>query len=251
MVKIAIIAEIDRQVDAKKLAHELNLPLIDQQAAMSFDYLLRFTNSHLELCKVHSTMSPLVVDFLSGKNFRRAHESGRRNQLLAKAVGIKPNFLPSVLDCTAGLAGDAYVLASLGCSVRCLERNPVVAALVKDALLRLRAESDCSALQLTYRCESLHAYLQAGSGEHYDTVYVDPMFPERSKSALVKKDMRMLHDIVGMDPDSDALLDLVKPLAKRRVVVKRPLHAPTLNGQSPDVTYKGKSTRYDVYLIKK
>ncbi len=248
MIKLAITVVESRRKDAEKLALKLALPIVALEDQVDFDYVLSYTASNLELCKVNSPMLPLDVDFLSGKNFRRAHEPGRRSQLLAKAVGIKANHLPTVLDCTAGLAGDAYVLASLGCSVVCVERNQVVAALVEDALQRLHAAADCSALQLSYRSESVQEHLHAIAYQAYDTIYLDPMFPERTKTALVKKDMRILHDIVGIDADSDSLLNLVIPYAKRRVVVKRPLHAPTLDNQSPDIVYKGKTTRYDVYL---
>jgi 16S rRNA (guanine1516-N2)-methyltransferase len=74
------------------------------------------------------------------------------------------------------------------------------------------------------------------------------MFPERTKTAAIKKEMLFFHDIVGMDTDSDQLLDLARQCAKKRVVVKRPRLAKLLNQAPANFVIKGKSTRYDVYL---
>ncbi|TXH77678.1 MAG: 16S rRNA methyltransferase, partial [Thiothrix sp.] len=81
-----------------------------------------------------------------------------------------------------------------------------------------------------------------------DVIYLDPMFPERQKSALVQKEMRCLHEVVGEDTDSDALLTLARRIAKHRVTVKRPRLAPELAGLKPAFVISGKAVRYDVYL---
>ncbi|MGL9773657.1 MAG: class I SAM-dependent methyltransferase [Sodalis sp. (in: enterobacteria)] len=56
---------------------------------------------------------------------------------VAKAVGIKGQGLPDVVDATAGLGRDAFVLACLGCRVQMFERHPVMAALLKNGLRRV------------------------------------------------------------------------------------------------------------------
>lgn len=58
-----------------------------------------------------------------------------------------------------------------------------------------------------------------------DVVYLDPMYPHRQKSALVKKEMRVFQSLVGNDDDADSLLIPAMTIAKRRVVVKRPNYA--------------------------
>ena len=84
-----------------------------------------------------------------------------------------------------------------------------------------------------------------------DVIYLDPMFPVRSKSAQVKKEMRIFHQLVGADPDSDSLLDAALSQARYRVVVKRPRIAPALANTPPNYTLEGKSNRYDIYTLQK
>lgn len=250
MLNVAVTSVANRSGEAITLSEKLNLPFVHAVSAEhNFDYHLHLDTDRIVLIKVGAKMAPLVVDFLTGKNKRRAEQPSRRTQLLAKAAGVKPNYCPMVLDCTAGLAGDAFVLASIGCEVMCLERNPIIAVLVQDALTRFYHATGKSSLQLMYQCDSVQKFILSLPVKSYDTIYLDPMFPDRTKSALVKKDMQILHDLVGVDSSSDALLNCVKPYARRRVVVKRPLHAPFLDHQTPDVQYKGRSTRYDVYLM--
>jgi 16S rRNA (guanine1516-N2)-methyltransferase len=96
--------------------------------------------------------------------------------------------------------------------------------------------------------------LQFGSGYEYlkehqcDVVYLDPMFPHKKKSALVKKEMRVFQSVVGADLDADKLLDAALNAARYRVVVKRPDYAPFLNDKKPTMSIKTKKNRFDVYV---
>lgn len=83
-----------------------------------------------------------------------------------------------------------------------------------------------------------------------DVVYLDPMFPHRDKSALVKKEMQLFRPVVGDDPDASALLEAALACARYRVVVKRSRRAPAIEGVAPGLTLEGKSSRYDVYPLK-
>ena len=96
-------------------------------------------------------------------------------------------------------------------------------------------------------------YLQSPEAEllSTDVVYLDPMFPERKKSAKVKKEMQAFHGIVGGDQDADSLLALALKVANYRVVVKRPAGAKHLADKKPSYSLEGKSTRYDIYTLKK
>lgn len=189
------------------------------------------------------------VDFLSAKSeYRRLHGGGR-SQLIAKAVGIKPKQTLKVLDVTAGFGQDAYVLACLGCEMTLLERSPIIYQLLEDGLQRARENVDFRILKMQlYQFNAIDYLNQLGENNYPDVIYVDPMFPVRQKSALVKKEMRMLKAVVGEDVDADKLLSLALKKAKKRVVVKRPKLAPPLSSMSPDLVFKGKSSRYDVYL---
>ena len=247
MTQIVISFDPERKQQAIVLAQELNIPLIETHSH-NLDYILHVGSDAISLAKANDNLRPLIVDFLSGSNYHRYRHGGGKNQLIAKACGIKANFKPSVLDLTGGLARDAFVLACQGCDVTLLESNAIIATLVEDGINRAKQAEWFSELKLAfYHCEATK-YLSRLGEEKPDTIYIDPMFPQRTKSALVKKEMRILHDIVGPDQDSLTLLKLAKQYANKRVVVKRPSHADPVNKEAPDLSYKGKSTRFDVYL---
>jgi 16S rRNA (guanine1516-N2)-methyltransferase len=189
---------------------------------------------------------PLFIDFLSpAAEYRRLH-SGRK-QLIAKAVGIKSNKTLTVLDTTAGFGQDAVILAQLGCEVTMLERSPIIYALLQDALIRAKNNPEFAKLKLSLiNCDAI-SYLKTIVTAP-DVIYLDPMYPHRTKSALNKNTMRILRKIVGDDLDAAELLQAAKKIAGKRVVVKRPRLAPAISNLKPDVVYIGKSSRFDVYL---
>lgn len=206
--------------------------------------------THLELQKTDEPkLGAIYVDFMSGVMAHRRQFGGGRGEAVAKAVGIKSEYLPTVIDATAGLGRDAFVLASLGCHVIMFERHPVVAALLEDGLQRSYQDSEMGVwlqerLKLIYRSSQLGLN---GDLDKPDVVYLDPMFPHRKKSALVKKEMRIFQDLVGGDTDADSLLEPARRLAKKRVVVKRPQYAPFLAGQKPNADISTKNHRFDLY----
>jgi 16S rRNA (guanine1516-N2)-methyltransferase len=183
----------------------------------------------------------------------RLRAGGGRSQLLARAVGLKGAASIDVLDATAGLGRDAFVLASLGCRVTLVERSPIVAALVGNGLARAVSDSAAgdtvSHMQLVVAdARELLSRLASGeAGAQPDVVYMDPMYPQRTKAALVKKELRVLRALVGRDDDAAELLAVATRVARRRVVVKRPLRAPALEGPVASAQIRGKTTRYDIY----
>ena len=189
----------------------------------------------------------IYVDFLSGKLTHRRQFGGGRGQLIAKAVGLQKEKQPHVLDVTAGLGVDAFVLATLGCHVTLLERNPIIAAALKDGLARAKKDDWFRTLRLRFvECDAA-AYLK-NLKKLPDVIYMDPMYPERKKTALAKKEMRLLRYVVGDDTDAPELLTIALTKAKKRVVVKRPRLAATIDHRKPDLVFTGKSSRFDVYF---
>lgn len=190
---------------------------------------------------------PLTIDFASEKMQWRQKTSGK-NQPLAKAVGIKKDYFPSILDVTAGLGKDGFLLADLGCQVTLLERSEILYKLLQDGLTR--ASEHPHLTETIARMKLMHndsiEYLK-NSSETFDVIYCDPMFPETKKTALVKKEMQILQKIIGDDADADELFLLAHQKAKR-VVVKRHRLAPHLAALKPSFEIKGKTTRFDVYL---
>lgn len=196
---------------------------------------------------------PVRAEFVTGKMGYRREHGGGAGQLVAKAVGLqKTRATLHVVDATAGLGQDAFVLASLGCRVTLFERNPVIHALLADGLARAALNVDCAAIVERMRLldGSSIDWLAQADAEAADIVYLDPMFPHRDKSALVKKEMQVFRTIVGDDEDSGQLLAGALERARYRVVVKRPRKAPAIEGPEPTTRIEGKSSRYDVYSIK-
>ena len=194
----------------------------------------------------------ITIDFASAaNNYRRLHGGGI-GQAIAKAVGLKTYGLPlTVIDATAGLGQDAFVLACLGCKITMLERSPVVAELLADGLARgLATESvnNIIANMRLIKTDALDFLNLLAKADYPDVVYLDPMFPPRNKSALVKKELRILKELVGADLDADQLLTVACKVAKRRIVVKRPKNAPFLNHTPPHSSYIGKANRFDIYM---
>ena len=170
-----------------------------------------------------------------------------RRQPLALAVGLKKG-TPSVMDATAGLGRDALFLARLGCMVTVVERSPVLGAMWRDALQRGGDSHGADRIRLIVG-DAVDVLSGLPDEEAPDVIYVDPMYPPKGKSALPKKEMRILRRLVGDDQDAGALLEAAKRVARDRVVVKRTPRAKPL-APSPALRYSGKLVRYDVYLTK-
>jgi len=217
-------------------------------------YVLEKFENRLQLKKQDEPkLGAIYVDFIgNASEYRRKHGGGRR-QAIAKAVGLKKGATPFVVDATAGLGRDAFVLASLGCRVHMIERSQAVAALLEDGLDRAKLDSTIGAwvsqLMSFDSGDSRHVLLSIQPKP--DVVYLDPMYPEKKKPALVKKEMRVFKDLIGHDSDAGDLLDIALKVAKMRIVVKRPAHANWLSGQKPDMSIMTKKNRFDIYLVSK
>ncbi|MEN8199600.1 MAG: class I SAM-dependent methyltransferase [Thermodesulfobacteriota bacterium] len=235
---------------AEVLARKMQLPLVEKKGSQAIDLLLRYTEDGLQLELGGSLSGVLRVDFLSDSLSYRRQKGGGIKQALARAVGIKPGVRPSILDATAGLGKDAFLLAALGCSVTMVERSPLLAALLEDGLQRASQEEELQGI-----VDRL-SLIQGDSTEIItkhrppaETIYLDPMYPHSKKSALNRQEMRIIRKLVGDDQDAAGLLETALGHAKRRVVVKRPKGAPLLTDKSPSHVIKMKNSRYDVYML--
>ncbi|MDA3979679.1 class I SAM-dependent methyltransferase [Gallibacterium sp. AGMB14963] len=213
-------------------------------------FALVLTEQQLELRKTDEPkLGAIAVDFVQGTMAHRRKFGGGRGEAVAKAVGIKKGKLPHVLDATAGLGRDAFVLAAIGCQVSLVERHPVVAALLEDGLQRAYQDEEIGEF-MRQRMQLLPIKTIAEldpTTDRFDVVYLDPMFPHKNKSALVKKEMRVFQSLVGADLDADALLEIALKLA-HRVVVKRPDYANYLADKVPHFSQKTKNHRFDIYI---
>jgi len=231
---------------AERWAQRLDLP---RQLADA-DFTLLVGDSGLQLQQLGADApGPVRVDFVEGAVAHRRLHGGGSGQMIAKAVGVQPGVRPRVLDATAGLGKDAFVLASLGCDMSMVERQPIIAALLEDGLDRAQNDPQVGAIVARMRLLKGNSIevMQQWQGDAPQVIYLDPMFPHREKSALVKKEMRLFRPLVGDDMDAPALLAAALALASHRVVVKRPRKAPCIEGSKPSHALEGKSSRYDIY----
>ncbi|MDR5900812.1 class I SAM-dependent methyltransferase [Halomonas icarae] len=196
---------------------------------------------------------PLAVDFTAGRAAHRRRFGGGRGQLIARACGLTQGVTPTVVDATAGLGRDAFVLASLGARVLMMERVTAIFALLEDGLARALADADTA--EIAMRMQLVHGDAVrdlearvAESGFSPQVIHLDPMFPHREKSALVKKEMRLFRTLAGDDADAPRLLEAALDVATHRVVVKRPRKAPAIEGPAPRHVIEGKTSRYDLYV---
>lgn len=188
------------------------------------------------------------VDFVGGAVGHRHRFGGGRGQALPKAAGLKSGHTPHVVDATAGLGRDAFLLASLGCHVTLIERSETLYAALASGIERAlkSAETREIAKKMTLMQGDSILLLQEMTP---DVILVDPMHPPRKGSALVKKEMRQIRQIVGPDLDSAELLQVALKSARQRVVLKWPARGEPLQGVRPaSHQIIGKSTRYDVFI---
>ncbi|EKD73603.1 MAG: hypothetical protein ACD_45C00253G0001 [uncultured bacterium] len=246
MQKIAVYTHFSAlEPTARTLAEQLHLPF--SAAAV---YLLLLTPDYLGLQKTNDSSLPLYVDFQSGKmTYRRQHSSLRR-EALARALGLKKRTQPlTIIDATAGLARDSFIIAALGFEITLIERSPIIHALVQDGIQRASKNPKLTPImQRMHLIQGNAIPLLKNLADRPDIIYLDPMFPTRTKSALPKKEMRIFHEMIGDDNDAAPLLNVALTCATERVVVKRPRLAPELAGIKPHVTFSGSSSRFDVYL---
>ncbi len=238
---------------AQQLAQNIPVPLVDEGEDVSgYDFLLVVDSDGVSLRDLSTPdVRPVRVDFAGGATGYRRLSGGGRRQLIGRALGLQGGGL-HIVDATAGLGRDAFLMACLGCQVTMIERNPVIGAILQDGLMRGAVDDDATLREIVSRMslvvgdarEKLKDILESDQPE---VVYVDPMHPPRQKSAAVKKELRICRGIVGDDADAFELLAAARRVALKRVVVKRAKLAEPI---SPDVstTYMGRSIRYDVYM---
>jgi 16S rRNA (guanine1516-N2)-methyltransferase len=190
-----------------------------------------------------------AFDFVNGAVGYRFRSGASRKDALARAAGFGKGTVPTIIDATAGLGRDAFLLAVLGAQVTLLERSSGVHDLLRDALARASAESPELAAVVARMTLIPGDARDLLPGLRADTVIVDPMHPPRTNSAEVKQEMRLLRELVGTDPDAFELMQAALAADCKRVVLKWPLRAAPLEGlRKPSHSITGKTVRYDVFM---
>ena len=182
----------------------------------------------------------------------RVKQGALQRELLVRAARLRGAADPVAIDATAGLGEDSFLLAAAGFHVRLYECNPVIAALLRDALER--AADDSALAPIAARMEavegdSVQALAEAAAaGAAPDLVYLDPMFPGRTKSAAVKKKFQLLHHLERPCADERTMAEAALAAHPRKIVVKRPVKGAHLAGIKPSYSIAGKAVRYDVLV---
>jgi 16S rRNA (guanine1516-N2)-methyltransferase len=249
---------------AQALSTELGWPVVNDDEAQQMELILAVTAARLELrwadpqeqqqLRGRKTTDrsagllkgqPIFADWDALNVGRGAGVSLK--QPIAKAVGLKSLHAPGpcVIDATAGWGEDAWLMASLGCTVVMVERNAVIATLLRDAITRAARHSPRTASRLSVVHADAIEYLRSQPAGA-QVIHLDPMFPGE-KTAAQKKPMRLLRRLVGEDGDANLLFESAWTSGAPRIAVKRPPHAPTL-GDKPSIVHEGKASRYDIYL---
>jgi 16S rRNA (guanine1516-N2)-methyltransferase len=232
------------------MAASCNTPVENQAPGepRGFSFVLERSADGLQLrAEHHPEYGAIRADWTAPDVLRRI-QSGRR-QLLPRAIGLHKQADLTVFDATAGLGRDGFTLAALGATVTLAERQPYFIELLADARERALANSRWQAAAARTELWPGDALTALDGQRHWDVIHLDPMYPHRGKQALPQKEMQILRELTAGDPDADALLDPALRCARRRVVVKRPSHAPHLAGRAPSFQLDGTQARYDVYLV--
>ena len=187
------------------------------------------------------------------KMLRRIRKANLQQELLVKAVRIKGIARPlRVLDAAAGLGEDAFLLAAAGHQVLMFERDEMIGALLEDALKRAQTGHNNLLAEIASNMRlELADSIQAmrSLNEPPDVVYLDPMFPERRKSNLVKKKFQLMSRLEAPCPDEEELLEAAEAAGPVKIVIKRPVKGPYLAGKKPDYSLTGKAVRYDCLVL--
>lgn len=235
---------------AAELAVALSLPLLADQEVQPHLLLLAYRDGRLQLEPADRSSGAVWVDFAGGASRHRLQGGA---DLVVRAIRGRSKGSLWVVDATAGLGRDAFVLAARGFQVTMIERSPLVAALLADGLQRAAQSAEPlvaeAAARLTLCCADAVEWLRGATASAPDVIYLDPMFPDERKSALPKKEMRLFQRLLAHGDDGPALLHAALQRASRRVVVKRPPKGPPLGGVLPAYVLAGKAVRFDVHAL--
>ena len=216
--------------------------------AQGFSFALEESEERVQLRALHlPDYGPIYADWL-GNEVKRRIAAGR-NQLVARAVGMRKSTDLKILDCTAGLGRDSFTLATLGAHVTMTERHPQIFALLDDAKKRVERSGEYAAA--IKRVELLNCdAADVINREAWDVIYLDPMYEHQGRTALPQKEMQIFHDLTVGSADATPLLIAARKSSSKRVVVKRAAKAECLGGIKPDLELAGSQARFDIYLKK-
>ena len=238
------------QARAKSVAKTLNLEFVAIADDLDSGVALVIDTDRSWLQRLQSPrLGPVYIDFSAADMVYR-RKSGH-NEPLGRAMGVKGDKRPKVFDATAGLGRDAFVLADLGCSVTLSEQSAPLCYLLEQARELALMSANDKVVEAVSRMRVLRGDSRQQAVEGFDVIYIDPMFPERGKTAAVKKDLATVqalhaHSSVANAPEDLVVWAMAQPV--ERVVIKRPVKAPVMGTVKPSHSITGKTVRFDVMV---
>ena len=173
-------ATLDQHAWAQALADKLKIPLVQQETS-EFQYLLICSARSITLKLTDKNgPGPIMVNFAGSTMEYRLRHGGGRSQALARAIGLKKGLQPTVIDATAGLGRDGFIMAHLGCHVHMFERSPILAVMLEDGLKKARqADKTPETLSriLFTGADSKEFLQKLKLQDRPEVIYLDPMYP--------------------------------------------------------------------------
>lgn len=253
--KIAFINKCDYleklNFDFTEIVEKISLKELNKINKISdFTYIFIYENNILYLKNCTTNLPAICCDFEDKTINYRLQTTGKKNELI-KACGITKNNNLTIIDATAGMGKDSFILASFGAKIIMLEENPLIFTLLQNGLQRGKNSDNelikniCNNMQL-YNINAIN-FLKNYNNE-VNCIYLDPMFPETNKTSLVKKEMQIFHNLAYFGNNAE-LLSLALQKTKARVVVKRMLKNEYLTDLKPQFQIFGSNIRFDVYQV--
>ncbi len=244
---------------ANSIAKQLGCPVCDNSGLYDLVLMVQyipasdFFGMELTLNKLQPPLK-LFLDFNDARSQHRKQSGGGKRQHIVRATGLHKNQNLRILDATAGLGGDSFVLACNGATVTLAEQHPLLVLILENAIMRAQkthALADIAKrMNILTSLDSLELLQSNDLQKKYDVIYLDPMYPSsQKKQAKAKKSMQIIqylsHDFSNQD---DQLLEAALDTGIKRIVVKRPAGASPLMMRAPQSTIESTNTRYDIYI---
>ena len=205
-----------------------------------------------------------TCDFDDGALQNRILAQSTNRSPLLKALGFSPGDKDrqgklKLLDATAGLAEDSFLMAHFADHVTVVERSPLLHVILEDGLMRAKESMNyitrhtAEKIKLEECGDSICLFeklLEQHPTTYPDVVFLDPMHEEKyGKAALPKFKIQLARKLVGRgnEKDHQLLLEKAIPIARQRVVFKRPITA-LLDPKTTFSVTGGRAVRYDVYI---
>ena len=235
---VAVLHRPGYESQIEQISAKYQIPIVASQQNSSVRFLLDIEEGFLKL--IESGPARFRPIYCHSASLQRIS----RRTLLGRAIGRKAQ---TVIDATAGLGGDTFLLSRMGYSVLAIERQPVIAALLEDGISRILEKSDRITIGFRFADSKKTIF---NLNESPDVIYLDPMYPAGRKSSVaVARPIRILRELAGDDSDTDSLLNASLKKASRRVVIKRPHFAEPLRRDRLSDSVMGKLVRYDLYQV--